>query len=49
VAEVRERLAVINSAGKRIDMERFNLKKLSEGEVNGVGLQSQTSLQPWKT
>jgi hypothetical protein len=33
VAKVRERLAVIKQAAQNIDVERFNLKKLSELEV----------------
>jgi hypothetical protein len=33
VAKVRERLAVSKQAAQEIDMERFNLKKLNEGDV----------------
>jgi hypothetical protein len=33
VAEVRERLAVSKRAAQKIDMERFNVKKLNEKEV----------------
>jgi hypothetical protein len=33
VAKVRERLAVIKQAAQNFDVERFNLKKLSELEV----------------
>jgi hypothetical protein len=33
VAEVRERLAVSKRAAQKIDTERFNVKKLKEGDV----------------
>jgi hypothetical protein len=33
VAKVRERLAVSKGPAKRMDMDRFNLKKLNEEEV----------------
>jgi hypothetical protein len=33
-AKVRERLAVSKQAAQKIDTERFNLKKLNEGDVN---------------
>jgi hypothetical protein len=33
VAKVRERLAVNKRAAQKIDMERFNVKKLNEGDV----------------
>jgi hypothetical protein len=33
VAKVRERLAVSKKATQKIDMERFNVKKLNEGDV----------------
>jgi hypothetical protein len=50
VAIVRERLAVSKRAAQEIDMERYNLKKLNEGKLkNSVRLQSETSLQLWKT
>jgi hypothetical protein len=39
-AKARERLAA-----QMIDMERFNLKKLNEGDVNSIRLQSETSLR----
>jgi hypothetical protein len=32
VAKVRERLAVSKQAAQKIDMERFNVKKLNEGD-----------------
>jgi hypothetical protein len=49
-AKVRERLAVSKTAVQMMDMQRFNLKKLNEGKVkNTISLQSQTSLQLWKT
>jgi uncharacterized FlaG/YvyC family protein len=35
VTEVRGRLAVSKRAAKKIDMERFNVKKLNEGEGKG--------------
>jgi hypothetical protein len=34
VAKVRERLAVNEQRSHRFHMERFNLKKLNEAEVN---------------
>jgi hypothetical protein len=34
VAKVRERLAVSKRAAHKIDMEKFNIKKLDEGNVN---------------
>jgi DNA repair ATPase RecN len=33
VAKVRERLAVSKRASQKVDTERFNLKKLNEGDV----------------
>jgi hypothetical protein len=33
VAKVRERLAVLKRAAQKIDTERFNVKKLNEGDV----------------
>jgi hypothetical protein len=33
VAEVRERLAIMKLTAQKFDVERFNLKKLSELEV----------------
>jgi hypothetical protein len=33
VAKARERLAMSKLAPKKIDMERFNVKKLNEGDV----------------
>jgi hypothetical protein len=33
VAKVRERLAVSKRAAQKIDTERFNVKKLKEGDV----------------
>jgi hypothetical protein len=33
VAKVRERLAVSKRAAQKVDTERFNLKKLNEGDV----------------
>jgi hypothetical protein len=33
VAKVRERLAMSKQAAQKIDTERFNLKKLNEGDV----------------
>jgi hypothetical protein len=33
VAKVRERLAVSKRATKKVDTERFNVKKLNEGDV----------------
>jgi hypothetical protein len=40
---------VSKRAAQKIDTERFNLKKLNEGDVkNSIRLQSETSLQLWK-
>jgi hypothetical protein len=33
VAKVRERLAVSKRAAQKIDMDRFNVKKLNEGDI----------------
>jgi uncharacterized FlaG/YvyC family protein len=33
VAEVRERLAVSKRTAQKVDTERFNIKKLNEGDV----------------
>jgi hypothetical protein len=45
VAKVGERLAASKQAAQKVDMERFNLKKLNERKLrNSIGLQSQTSL-----
>jgi hypothetical protein len=33
VAKVRERLAVSKRAARKVDTERFNVKKLNEGDV----------------
>jgi glycine betaine/choline ABC-type transport system substrate-binding protein len=33
VAKVRERLAVSKGAAQKVDTERFNVKKLNEGDV----------------
>jgi endonuclease/exonuclease/phosphatase family metal-dependent hydrolase len=50
VAEVRERLAVIKRAAQKIDTERFNVKEITRGTLkNSIKLQSETSLQLWKT
>jgi hypothetical protein len=50
VAKVRERLAVSKRAAQNVDMDRLNLKKLNEGVLkNSIRLQSETSLQLWKT
>jgi hypothetical protein len=50
VAKVRERLAVSKQAAQKIDTERFIIKKLDEGKLmNSIRLQSETSLQLWKT
>jgi hypothetical protein len=33
VAKIRERLAVSNQPANKMDMDRFNLKKLNQGKV----------------
>jgi hypothetical protein len=35
VAEIMERLAVSKQPVNKTDMDRYNLKKLNEGEVKG--------------
>jgi hypothetical protein len=49
VAKVRKRLAVNKQRSQRFDMERFNLKKLTDvkGKSN-LALRSQIGLQLWK-
>jgi hypothetical protein len=50
VAKVRERLAVSKRMVKKMDIERFNLKKLNGRRLkNTITLQSKTGLQLWKT
>jgi hypothetical protein len=49
---MRERLAVSKRAAqKKIDTERFNVRKLNEGGMlkDSIRLQSETSSQLWKT
>jgi hypothetical protein len=49
-AKVRDRLAVSKQAAKKRDMERFNLKKLHEGDVKEkYQVTIRQSLQLWKT
>jgi hypothetical protein len=50
VKKVSERLAASKRAAQKIDTERFDVKKLNEGILkNSIRLQSETSLQLWKT
>jgi hypothetical protein len=50
VAKIRERLAVSKRPVNKMDMDRFNLKKLNEGGLrNGIRLQSKTDFQLWRT
>ena len=50
VAKVMERLTVSKQAAQKFDVERFNLKKLSEGWLESIiRLRSQTGLQLWRT
>jgi hypothetical protein len=50
IANVRERLAVSKQAAQKFDMERFNLRKLSETEIRKQHqITSQTGLQLWST
>jgi hypothetical protein len=50
VGKMRERLAVNKRAAQKVGTERFNVKKLEEGDVkNSIRLQSEKSLQLWKT
>jgi hypothetical protein len=46
---VWEKLAVCKQAAEKTDMERFNVRKLKKRDVNSIRLQSETSLQLWKT
>jgi hypothetical protein len=50
VAKVTGRLAVSKRAAQKIHMEILKLKELMKGKLkNNIRLQSQTSLQLWKT
>jgi hypothetical protein len=50
VEKVSKRLAISKPAAQKFDVERFNLKMLSEQENrNHIRLRSQTGLQPWRT
>jgi hypothetical protein len=50
VAKMRERLAVSERAVQKTDMERFNVKKLNEGDVKEqYQVTTKRSLQLWKT
>ena len=50
IAEVREILSVRKQAAQKFDVERFNLKKLSELEVkNVIRMKFQGGLQLWRT
>jgi hypothetical protein len=49
VAKVVEKLAVSKRSGKKMDLERFNLKKLNEEEVKEqYQVTIKTSLTLWK-
>jgi hypothetical protein len=47
VAKIRERLAVSNRPVNKMDIDRFNLRKLNEEEVNRS--QSKSDFQLWRT
>jgi hypothetical protein len=47
VAKIRERQAVNKRTMHRVQMKRFNLKKLND--VEGIVLKSQIGSQLWKT
>jgi hypothetical protein len=50
VAKIRERLAVSKRPVNKMDMDRFNLKKLNEAKLrNSIRLQSKTDFQLWRT
>ena len=50
VAKLKERLTASKQAAKKFDVERFNLKKLSERRLeSSIRLRSQTGLQLWRT
>jgi hypothetical protein len=50
VAKIRERLAASKWPVNKRDMERFNLKKLNEGELrNSIRSQPKTDFQLWRT
>jgi len=50
VAKFRESLTVSKQAAQKFDVERFNLRKLSEFEVrSSIRLRSQTGFQLWRT
>jgi hypothetical protein len=49
VAKVRERMSVSKRAPHKIDMERFNVKKVKEGDVKEqYQVTTETRLQLWK-
>jgi hypothetical protein len=50
VAKIRERLAVSKQPVNKMDVERFSLKKIKEGEVkNSIRLQSKTDFHLRRT
>jgi hypothetical protein len=50
VAKIRERLAVSKRPVNKMDMDRFNLKKLNEGEVKEqYQVTIKTDFQLWRT
>jgi hypothetical protein len=50
VAKIRERLAVSKRPVNKMDMDRFNLKKLNEGEVKEqYQVTIKTVFQLWRT
>jgi hypothetical protein len=49
IAEVREGLVVSKQETQKFDVEKFNLRKISEMELgNRIRLRSQRGLQFWK-
>jgi hypothetical protein len=50
IVKVREILALSKQEAQKLDVETFNLRKLSELEIgNSIRLRSQTTLQLWKS
>jgi hypothetical protein len=50
VAKIMERLQVSKRPVNKVDMDRFNLKKLMRGKLrNSIRLQSKTDFQHWRT
>jgi hypothetical protein len=50
LAKIRERVAVSKQPVNKMDMDRFNLRKLNEGKLrNSIRLQSKPDFKLWRT